>query len=362
MAAGAMFFEDWLHLFPKIDLREGSEGTDRKEQSGTHDFSFRILLERSAFPERIENMLRRHFLPLLFQELPTIRVDVNLVNLPFTARDSRGQLQLGLTKEDIEVLEDGVPQTITHFARSGASPLSLGIVADASGSQEDFLKDHRRDLRDFLNNVAQTRDQAFLVCFGNHIRLVSPLSGKMEDLTGRLQEFQKGKHGDRYTTIGPREHRVSGTAFYDAIVHSTEEILAKVDTGRRALIVFSDGEDNSSAHHLLDAIEAAQRAGVIVFCVRYTELKNGKWSARNKYGRGVMERIAKETGGIDLDATEAEDLRGQFRQIADILRASYDLGYNSSNPRDGSFRKIQLRGKQAGLVFRHKTGYFSRKI
>jgi VWFA-related protein len=306
-------------------------------------------------------MLRRHFLPLLFQELPTIRVDVNLVNLPFTARDSRGQLLLTLAKEDIEVLEDGVPQTITHFSRSGTSPLSLGIVADASGSQKDFLKDHRRDLRDFLKNVAQARDQAFLVCFGNNIRVVSPLSGRMDELTTRLQEFQKSKSGEEFPTIGPRERRVSGTAFYDAIVHSTEEILAKVDTGRRAMLVFSDGEDNSSAHHLLDAIETAQRAGVIVFCVRYTELKNGKWNARNKYGKGVMERIAKETGGIDLDATEAEDLRGQFGQIADILRASYDLGYNSSNPRDGSFRKIQLRSKQTGLVFRHKTGYFARE-
>jgi VWFA-related protein len=75
-----------------------------------------------------------------------------------------------------------------------------------------------------------------------------------------------------------------------------------------------------------------------------------------------MERLARETGGLDLDATDADDLRPQFRQIADILRASYDLGYSSSNPRDGSFRKIQLKAKRPGLVFRHKTGYFSRDI
>lgn len=308
-------------------------------------------------------MLRRNFLSLFAaQELPTIRVDVNLVNLPFTARNSRGELLLNLTKDDIEVLEDGIPQTITHFSQSGTSPLSLGIVADVSGSQKDFLKDHRRDLRDFLKNVAQPRDQAFLVCFGNNIRLVTPLTGIMEQITTGLQKFEKAKDYDVFPTIGPRERRTAGTAFYDAIVHSTEDVLAKVDTGRRALIVFSDGEDNASALHLLDAIETAQRAGAIVFCVRYTEVKNERWSARNKYGRGVMQRIARETGGLDLDATDADDLRPQFRQIADILRASYDLGYNSSNPRDGSFRKIQLRSKQPGLVFRHKTGYFARDI
>ena len=306
-------------------------------------------------------MIRRHFLALFAQEPPTIRVDVNLVNLPFTARDSRGQLLLSLSKDDLEVLEDGVPQTITHFSKSGASPLTLGLVADASGSQRDFLKDHRRDLRDFLKNVAQPNDQAFLVCFGNHLRLVSPPTAAMEQITTRLQQFEKAKDLDVFPRIGPRELRVSGTAFYDAIVHSANEILAKTDAGRRALIVFSDGEDNSSAHHLLDAIEAAQSTGAVVFCVRYTELKNNRWTARNKYGRAVMQRLAQETGGVDLDATDADDLRPQFRQIADLLRASYDLGYNSSNPRDGSFRKIQLRSKQPGLVLRHKTGYFARE-
>jgi VWFA-related protein len=300
--------------------------------------------------------------PLFAQEPPTIRVDVNFVNLPFSVRDATGQLVRNLTREDIEVLEDGVSQTISHFSLGGASTLSLGLIADVSGSQRDFLKDHRRDLRDFLKNVAQPRDQAFLVCFGNHLRLVTPLTSEIDQITTGLDEFQKAKHLESYPKIGPREWRVSGTAFYDAIVHPINEILAKADTGRRALIVFSDGEDNSSAHHLLDAIETAQRAGVQLFCVRYTELRKGQWTARNKYGKAVMERLARETGGIDLDATDAKDLKAQFRQIADILRASYNLGYNSSNTPDGSFRKIQLRTKKAGLVFRHKTGYYSRDI
>lgn len=310
-------------------------------------------------------MLRRHLLlPLCVQafgqELPTIRVDVNLVNLPFSVRDARGNLVVTLTKDDIDVLEDGTPQTITHFSHGSASTLSLGLVADASGSQRDFLKNHRRDLREFLKNVAHPRDQAFLTCFGNQLRLVAPLTERMEEITNSLEQFQKAKHFESYSTLGPREWRVSGTAFYDAIYYATE-LLTKIDTGRRALIVFSDGEDNSSAHHMLDAIEAAQRAGVVIFFVRYTELRNGKWSARNKYGRAVMERMARETGGIDLDATGAPDLKGQFRQIADILHASYDLGYASTNPRDGSFRKIQLKAKRPGLVFRHKTGYFAKE-
>lgn len=311
-------------------------------------------------------MTRRRFLPLLpvsfvrGQESIPIRVDVNLVNLPFSVRDSRGQLVQTLTKDDIEVLEDGVPQTISHFSQGAASSLSLGLIADASGSQKEFLKDHRRHLTDFLKNVLQPGDQAFLLCFGNSLRLVSPLTGDREAITTQLRIFQKGDHNASFPTVGPREIRFQGTAFYDAIYHATEEILAKVDTGRRALIVFSDGEDNASAHHLLDAIEAAQRAGATVFCLRYTELRHDRWTARNKYGRSVMERIARETGGMDFDAAESVNLRDAFQQIAAILRASYDLGYTSSNPaRDGSFRKVQLRARRPGLAFRHKTGYFA---
>lgn len=301
-------------------------------------------------------------MPLVAQEAATIRIQVNLVNLPFSARDERGRLVRDLTRDDVEILEDGVPQVIKHFSRGEESALSLGLIADGSGSQKDFLKDHRRDLRDFLKGVVQARDQAFLVGFGNRLRVVSELTGHMEQLVVRLEQFQKGKGLEGLREIGPaHEIRVLGTAFFDALYYSVEEILGRVDTGRRAMVVFSDGEDNSSAHHLLDAIEMAQAAGVQLFCVRYTELQRKRWTARNKYGRSVMARIARETGGLDLDATEAENLREPFRQIAEILRASYDLGYSSSNTPDGSFRKIQIRGKRAGLLFRHKTGYYARK-
>jgi hypothetical protein len=89
-------------------------------------------------------------------------------------------------------------------------------------------------------------------------------------------------------------------------------MLAQTDGGRKALVIFSDGEDNSSAHHMLDAIEAAQTNNVLLFCVRYTEVHNQRLTARNKYGTSVMARIAKETGGADFDARE-EGLAGQFQ-------------------------------------------------
>ena len=322
--------------------------------------------ERFGVPVRIVDMRRREFVSLLgmgavAQEPAAIRVDVNLVNVPFSVRDARGQLVKTLGREDIEVLEDGVPQPVKHFSQGKDSALALGLLVDGSGSQEEFLKKHRRDLRDFLKNVMLAQDRAFLLGFGNHLRLVAGMTNSADELMDRLQQYQKGKDLDRFGIVGPRERRVLGTAFYDAIYHAADDVLAAAEGTRRALIVFSDGEDNSSAHHMLEAIEAAQRAGVAMFGVRYTELNKGRWNARNKYGRAVMERIARETGGLDVDATEAEDLREPFRQIADILRATYDLGYSStSSGKGGVFRKIEIRGKRAGLVFRHKTGYFGR--
>jgi Ca-activated chloride channel homolog len=322
--------------------------------------------ERFGVPVRIVDMRRRDFVSFLgvgavAQEPAAIRVDVNLVNVPFSVRDERGQLVKSLRRDDIDVLEDGLPQTVKHFSQGQDSALALGLLVDGSGSQEEFLKKHRRDLRDFLKNVMQAQDRAFLLGFGNHLRLVSGMTDRAEQVMDRLQQYQKGKEVDRFEIVGPRERRVLGTAFYDAIYYAAEDVLATAEGARRALVIFSDGEDNSSAHHMLDAIEAAQRAGVAVFGVRYTELSKGRWTARNKYGRAVMERIAKETGGLDLDATEAEDLREPFRQIADILRATYDLGYSSTNTgKGGVFRKIEIRGKQPGLKFRHKTGYFAR--
>ena len=304
-------------------------------------------------------MLRRELLRLVFCQ---IRVEVNLVNLPFSVRDAQGRLVKGLTKDDFEVFEDGTRQTISHFSQAADTPLALGLVADASGSQEEFLKEHRQHLRDFLKVTLQARDQAFLLCFGNNLRLVSPFTNQSDQLEERLRAYQKSKTGRDFPRVGPAEKRDLGTAFYDAIFHATEDLLAKAETGRRALLVFSDGEDNSSAHHLLEAIEAAQRTGTTIFCLRYTELEKGVWNARNKYGRGVMERIARETGGLEFDAAEERNLKAAFAQIGEILRSSYDLAYASTaGSGDDTFRKIQIRTRQPGLAVRHKTGYFARK-
>jgi VWFA-related protein len=310
---------------------------------------------------------------LAAQDSLAIRVNVKLVNVAFTARDANGKLVADLTKDDIEVLDDGAPQAISFFARSADLPLALGLISDVSGSQSSFLKQHDRDLDAFLKRVLTRTDQAFLVCFGNQVRLVSDFSSTREPLIDSLKDFD-GKHRSKkkspspYPELGPPERRFAGTAFYDALYHSTKHLTEtreaeNAQPGRRAVIVFSDGEDNSSAHHMLDAMEAAQSADVVVYGIRYTESHRRGLSSRNKYGTSVMNRISRDTGGRDFDARET-DMKRAFTEIGEELRSSYELAYHaggSTSSSDGTFHKLVIRAKRPGVVIRAKAGYFARE-
>jgi len=286
-----------------------------------------------------------------------IRVKVNLVSVAFVARDARGALVDNLTEDDVDVVEDAIPQKIAFFSRSADVPLTLGLVVDASGSQDHFSKQHKNDLEVFFKDVLGPKDRVFLVGFGNHIRLVSDFSQSGGDLLEQWKQYQKST--GKFPELGPREDRDLGTAFYDSIFYSVTEKLAR-ESGRRAILLFSDGEDNSSSHDMMTAIETAQSENVVVYAIRYTDKEHGKLTARNKYGMSVMDRVARETGGAHIDA-ETTDAHVYFRQIAEELRTSYELGYYPTDPlKDDSFRKIVIKPKREGVKVRAKTGYFSR--
>jgi Ca-activated chloride channel family protein len=286
-----------------------------------------------------------------------IKVDVRLVNVGFSVRNAQGALVNNLTKDDVELVEDAVPQKIAFFARSQDVPLTLGLVVDASGSQDHFSKQHQHDLEVFLKDVLGPRDRVFMVFFGNHIRLVSDFSQSSGEILDRMARYQ---HSDKsFPELGPKEKRDLGTGFYDAIYYSITERLGQ-ENGRRAILMFSDGEDNSSSHDMMTTIEEAQADNVLVYTIRYTEKEHGQLTARNKYGIRVMDRVAKETGGQHIDAATT-DPHTYFQQIADELRSSYELAYYPTNPgKDDTFRKIVIRTKEPGLTVRAKTGYFSR--
>ena len=115
-----------------------------------------------------------------------ISVSVNLVNVAFSAHDAQGKLVQNLTRDDIELYEDAVPQKIEFFARSTDLPLTLGLVVDASGSQDHFGKQHKKDLEVFLKQILRPQDRVFLLCFGNHLRLVSDYTNSPDQILEQL--------------------------------------------------------------------------------------------------------------------------------------------------------------------------------
>src|SRR5262249_2633677 len=152
-------------------------------------------------------------------------------------------------------------------ARSTDVPLNLGLVMDVSGSQQSFIKPHHKDLQNFLKTVLGKHDKAFLLTFANRLSLVSDYTANGKELVEALGDFEHEKRRAMYPMVGPPEFRILGTAFYDAIFYGATQMMQNIERGRRALIVFSDGEDNSSAHHMLDAIEAAQANDVLLFTI-----------------------------------------------------------------------------------------------
>jgi len=314
---------------------------------------------------------------ICFAQKP-IRVRTNLVNVGFTARNPQGALVDTLTENDIQLFEDGIQQKIAYLRRSADAPLTLGLIVDGSGSQGKVAKQHQHDLEIFLKDVLGPKDRAFLVYFGNQIRLVSDYSQSSEELIGRFEQYTKtlpkesltifgmGSKNNKKKTeepkipeLGPDEKRMEGTAFFDSIYFSVTEKLAQ-ETGRRALIVFSDGEDNSSEYDMMSSIESAQSADVLVFTIRYTEDRKGQLTPRNKYGVRVMERIAKETGGADFDARKM-DPHEYFKRIGDELRSMYEAGYYSTNSaQDQTFRKVVVTPTGDGIKIRSKPGYYAR--
>ena len=115
------------------------------------------------------------------------RVDVKLVDVSVSVRDGEGRLVTDLGQDDFDVSEDGVPQKVAFFARSLDVPLNLGLIVDFSGSQDPFIKPHHKDLETFLGSVLGSADRAFLLCFGNRLRLANQFTSSPKELLAGLQ-------------------------------------------------------------------------------------------------------------------------------------------------------------------------------
>jgi VWFA-related protein len=288
------------------------------------------------------------------QDQPVFSTDVKVVNILATVRNKTGDLLASLNKEDFSLSEQGRPQTIRYFARETDLPLTVGLMVDTSGSQQRVLDAERGASFRFLDQVVrENKDKVFIVQFDSAVQVRQDLTSSVRKLEDVLA------YVDTETERQLQIQHGGGTLLYDAVVRASNDIMKK-QTGRKALIVLTDGVDNGSYDTLQDAVDAAQRADTLVYSILYADP-----GAYGPFGGGggdrVLRRMSEETGGGYFEVSKKLPVDRIFDIIEQELRNQYNIGYVSDKPAVVSeFRAIQLTAAQKGLTVQARRQYWAR--
>jgi len=277
---------------------------------------------------------------------------IRRVRLPITVLDKKGQFVSGLTKDDFIVLEDKVPQQIETFSDDlGQSlPVFVALLMDTSPSTAGKLKFEQESAMNFIYSVTRARkDQVLFATFDHEINL-------RQDFTNKLDLLDRA--------VSKVKETGTQTALYDAIWQFCDEKL-RTASGRRVLVVITDGEDTYSRADIRDAISIAQRTETTIYAIStkagFTGTIGGveAGTVKDKKDR-ALETLAEETGGVAFFTGDMISLERAFNKISKELRAQYLVTYKPGNDRyDGSFRKIDVRLAEGrkDLKIRTKHGY-----
>lgn len=261
-------------------------------------------------------------------------VDVRVVQINASVADRSGRFVAGLRKEQFRIAEDGTPQVISYFADEKA-PLEVVVAMDISASMGHALDDLRIAVRHFLAQL-RPEDQVTLVAFNDEPFV---LTQRETDPSVRAQAL------DRLSAWG-------GTTLYDVIIHSLELLSRR--PGRRSLIVFSDGEDQSSQATFAHVERALKASDAALFAV-------GLGRGREQVNlRETLEALAEPSGGRALFAERPAELDRAFAELRTELAQQYLVGYESTNAKlDGSWRKVSVEIPGTNYRVRSRQGYLA---
>lgn len=294
----------------------------------------------------------------------TLKIQVNVVQLFFNVKDKHGALIPNLTKDDFEIAEDGKPQTIKYFTAESNLPLTIGMMIDSSGSQRNVIDMEKEVGGAFLKQILTDKDEAFVISFDISVDLLQDFTRD----THRLQAaLNKAKINVDYTSGGipgmgggpVPQHNSPGTLLYDAVYLSAHDMLSK-ETGRKAMVLLTDGQDEGSRLKIQDAIEAAQKADAIVYVLLCADRGFYGGFGMGYSGESEMRKLTEQTGGRVINVGNKFDkLREAFDQIAAELRSQYNIGYTPTNAKqDGTYRKIEIKNKQ-NYKIQSRAGYYA---
>jgi len=293
---------------------------------------------------------------------PTVKVQVNLVDVFFTVKGKGGELVPHLTSGDCSVMEDKVPQTLKSFAAETNLPLTLGMVLDTSYSQNRVLRLEQDAGSQFLSRVLRKKDEAFLLSVDVNVDLLQDLTNDARLLSKGLYKAQINAGVSMGSGPVPTQGEPRGTVLYDAIYLASNEKMNQ-ESGRKALILLTDGEDQGSRIKIQGAIEAAQRANVTVYVILIADVQSYLSQGMGYFGYSAMKRVTEETGGRVINVgNNGNKLAAAFEQIEEELRTQYVATYTPSNSKqDGTFRKLSVECKGEGLKVMARKGYYAAK-
>src|SRR6266540_1304316 len=268
----------------------------------------------------------------------------DLVSLPVTVTDAYNRLVTGLDRQHFEIYEDKVKQEISFFSDDD-SPVNLGIVFDVSGSMKGKLDRARDALKAFIQ-TSHSDDDFFLVGFNQRANL--------------LAEFTDGDAlANKLTLVDPKGQ----TALYDAAYLGIEKVKQGRHS-RNAILLISDGQDNSSRYTYGELRKLLKEAGVQIYCIGIVEIGGGAGGTLDMQGQAILEEIAQTTGGKAFFPRSSAELEDATTRIALELRHQYSIGHNPTNvKRDGQWHKIKVNVKGpkglSNLKVQHKEGYYA---
>jgi VWFA-related protein len=262
-------------------------------------------------------------------------VDVTAVELPVTVLEKGGKPVENLQQENFRVLEDGIEQTISHFALHRDLPIRLGIVIDTSGSMATTLPTVQRVVMGFLRDLLRPQDRAFIETFSDRPDLLAAFTADFATLENALLAL-----------FADRE-----TALYDSVIMGLFQFSGV--RGRRSMVVLTDGEDTTSKHDFEDVIRYAQRAGVTIYTIGVD------LPATKVVPRWQLSKLAEVTGGQAYFVSSGTDLERIYAEIDRELRTQYLIAYTSSSDKPADeLRKIKVDVDQKGVKVRTISGYY----
>jgi VWFA-related protein len=262
-----------------------------------------------------------------------------------------------LKQEDFRISEDNQDQKISFFSREVALPITLALLLDTSGSEQDMLGAIQDAGSQFISRIIRKGDEALVMSFDANVDLLSDFTDEKSQLERAIHKTRINipDQGARVGNPGPVGSRqITGTALYDAIYLACGEKLA-TEAGRKAVVIVTDAQDEGSKVRLEEAIEAAQRTDTVIHILLVVDPRYGG-------NAGVGHKLAEETGGRMISVRSEKKLMEAFDEISEELRSQYTLGYYPTNAaQDGKFRKLKVETADHDLKVLARKGYYAPK-